>query len=563
MAFLYSHSDTVEQLTGLCLKATQLTTTQYHDRRHVLPMVLRKDGKDHFLVRQIETGNVSGAGFDRMPVVLFGPYWLPKQDADAYETPAHAAADLSKGETIAVDDAMPVSVFQTLKGLSKVEVMRKAPAPVDVFRVSVRDVLASFNHNRPQVVDIVTRLTREHPHYDRLARWYGSRSNTSFELLDQMAGDQGLGALLGSWVTDFQELSGMPGTLAEIRGYAALYLVGEGETWIIVPQGENSGGMKPARTYPSFSAAVRDIAGDRVVGYEADTLDSSRFLDMEDAGVALADGGQVMRDWRDEKAFYDIPYFVLAALASRHAIDGASAFADRAIGAGVEISEKDVDRVYHHLLEEFVVENRLPVVLKHYFTNNHAGSRTIFPSRPGSYRLSRGIDSLKIDAGVFVFDDGLFHACSDIARTVTTSPAATEVRDVMERVMLEDTIPAIRSGMTGEEIHRMGVNQMGAHEEVFHKFGYMPETFSWRASYVRDIGHTLERQETNTFGFKPGVKRPVRAGMPGCIEYHCAYNGHAIAVEDTFVVDDEGAIVISRGPEEFGDDGKVSRRRFS
>ncbi|MCR4424623.1 MAG: M24 family metallopeptidase, partial [Firmicutes bacterium] len=317
------------------------------------------------------------------------------------------------------------------------------------------------------------------------------------------------------------------------------------------------------RTYPSMAAAVKDIAGTGLVGYEEDTLGASALMDLRHAGVSLADGGGVMRDWREEKAHYDIPYFVICAMASRYAIDGAAAFAHTAICSGVEVSEKDVDRVYLSRLKEFAVENKLPVTLELYFTNNHAGSRTIYPSRPGNYKLSKGINSLKIDAGVFAFDDGLFHACSDIARTVTTSDAAEEVFDAMERVMLEETIPGILPGMTGEQIHSMGVNQMGAKESVFRKHGYMPDSFSWRTGYPRDIGHVLERQESNTFGFKPGVTRPVHAGMVGCVEFHCAYDGHAMTCEDSFVIDEGGAIVISRGPQEFGSDGKVIRRRQS
>ena len=58
MAFLHSKTEAVERLTGLSLKGTMLTTTQYHDRRHVLPFVLEKDGKGYFIVRQIDNGNI-------------------------------------------------------------------------------------------------------------------------------------------------------------------------------------------------------------------------------------------------------------------------------------------------------------------------------------------------------------------------------------------------------------------------------------------------------------------------------------------------------------------------
>jgi Xaa-Pro aminopeptidase len=540
-----------------------LTTTQCHDRRHVLPFVLSHRGKDYFLVRQVELGNLAGAGFTHLPVVPFLPYFLPDPVEGVHETAAKAALAVAGSDPITVDAATPVSVFEELGGAATVSVQREPGVPVWAYKLTRQKVLGAFNHHRPEVVDVAQRLTAGHPQADRLGRWYAADENTSFELLDRMAGERGIGALLATWVTDFQELAGLPGRLAEFAGCCALYLVGTGETWVLAKAGYGVPGEMPVRSYPDIASAVRDIAGSAVVGYEADTMGASAFLDLVDRGVDLADGGGVMRDWREEKAHCDIPYFVVCAMASRYAIDSAIDFARRAIRGGVQISEKDVDRIYVARVREFAREWALPIQLELYFTNNHAGARSIYPSRPVDYKLDSGIVSLKADAGLFAYDDGLFHACSDIARTLTTTGPASEVFDAMEKVMLEQTIPGILPGMTGAEIHEMGTNQMGGSEPVFRMHGFMPDGFHWRTGYKRDIGHVLERQESNTFGFKPGVTRPVHAGMVGCVEFHCAYDGHGMTCEDTFVIDEGGAIVISRGAEEFGSSGIVTNRRRS
>ncbi|HSB72470.1 MAG TPA: M24 family metallopeptidase [Candidatus Methylomirabilis sp.] len=561
MARLYSDARTVEEMTGLSLKSSMTMPTQDHDRRHVQPLVLSTGKQEYLLIRHIDSSNLVACRFSRMPVLTFTPYWLPEPVRGVHATIADAVGSVMGSERLTVDGAMPVSVYEQLSAALPVEVERQAAIPVDAFRVKRSDVLRRFNHHRSDTAEIARSLMQGHPRFECLESWLTDRPNQSFELLDEMAAAQGLSALLGTWFTNFQELSGRHGSLADDLGYAALYPVKSDEVWILAPAGLGVEGVVAGQHYPSLSRAVKDIAGSGVVGFETDTLGAAHLLDLQDAGAALTDGGTVLRDWREEKASSDIPYFVVGALASRDAMEGAVAFADEAIRSGVEITERDVDRVYWSRLSEFRRRHQLPLKLAPYFTNNHAGSRTILPSRPTGYPLSNAITSLRLDVGIFVVDDGLVHACTDFARTVTTTDAATEVFDVMERAVLEDIIPGVHPGMSGEEIHRLGVGKMAAHEPVFHRHGYMPDHFSWRHGYTRDIGHVIERQESYTFGFKPGVTRAVHPGMVACVEFHCPYRDHGMIIEDTFVVDERGAILISRAPEEFGPDGTVMRRR--
>ncbi len=455
---------------------------------------------------------------------------------------------------------MPVSVYRELKAAADAAVQQSPARPVDAFRLSTKQVLSKFNHHRPDVIRAANEMTAGHPQYKRLNALYALKGDP-FAILDAKASSKGIGALLASWVTNFQEFTGLKATLSECYGYAALYLAGKAETWVIVPSGEAKAYSSTFKSFASFADAVKELSAGAVVGIEEDTLGARRYVDMAEKGVTLKDAGNMMKEWRDEKAMFDIPYFVVGAMATRYAMEGAYDFADLAIKANVPVSEKEVDSIYRARLDEFAKLYRLQVELKFFFVNTHSGSRTIYPSRPTDYVIHKGINSLKLDSGIFVFDDGLFHASSDIARTVTTTAAADEVVDLMEKVLVEQTIPGIKPGMTGEEIHKMGVNQMGAYADVFFKHGYMPSSFSWRHGYPRDIGHSMERQETTHFHFRPGVTLKMLAGMVGCIEYHCAYDNHSIAAEDSFVLDDQGAIIISRGSEEYGPDGKVTKRR--
>ena len=560
MAHLYTDPKTVERMTGMSLKGSMTMPTQDHDRRYFLPSVLSAAGRDYFLVREIDTANVEACGFTRMPVVPFSPYWRPKPAAGMPRTAAEAVLSLLHGERLTVDAATPALVYEQLCATIPVEVEPALPRPVQAFRLHRADVLGRFNHHRKEIAEVARRLTAAHPHADRLAPWLEDRPLPGFDLLEQMSANRGLSGLLATWVINFQELSGLRGALAEEEGCASLFVLGADEGWILAPSSLDLGLAGPGRKYPGLADAVRDIAGHGPVGVELDTLDAAQLLALRDRGVQLEDAGLLLRDWREEKAWYDIPYFIVGALASRHAIEGAAHFAGQAIRAGVEVTERDVDRVYRSLLREFETEHRLPVRLEFYFTNNHAGSRTILPSRPTRYPLSAGSTTLKIDCGVFVVDDGLFHACTDIARTVTTTRGATEVFEAMEQAVVEEIIPGIRAGMTGEEIHALGVERMAEREVVFRTHGYMPDDFSWRTGYTRDVGHVIERQESYSFYFRPGTTRSLRPGMVSCVEIHCVDDGHNLTIEDTFVADEMGTIIISRIPEEFGPDGKVVRR---
>jgi Xaa-Pro aminopeptidase len=558
MAHLFTDSAVVERMSGLSLKGTMTMPTQNHDRRHVLPAVLSTNSDEFFLVRHQDGDNVAACGFNRMPVVTFSPYWLPKPADPMPRTLAEAVLSRLKGEPLTIDGATPASVYEELQATIPVEVEREPPSPVDAYRIRRQDILAKFNHHRSEVAEVARRLTHSHPQAQQLSRWLANQPDSRFDLLEKMAAGQGISAFLASWFTDFQELSGLRGSFAENDGCASLFLLGTDEIWIIAPIGTDLGLVGNARRYSSLAQAVQDLAGQRLVGFEQDTLGASRLLDLRDHGVRMKDGGMLLRDWREEKASYDVPYYVVGALASRYAMEGALHFAGQAIRSGVEITERDVDRVYRHLIQEFEVQHRLPVRLQFYFGSNHAGSRTILPSRPTDYPLSAGSTTVKIDAGIFVVDDGLLHACTDIARTVTTTRAATEVFEAMEHAVVREIIPKIRSGMSGECIHEVAVNTMAEHESVFRAHGYMPDDFSWRTGYVRDVGHVLDRQESYTYPFRPGTKRQLNPGMIACVEIHCPYNGHNMTIEDTFVADESGAIIISRTPDEFGPDAKIA-----
>ncbi|GAI65143.1 unnamed protein product, partial [marine sediment metagenome] len=250
--------------------------------------------------------------------------------------------------------------------------------------------------------------------------------------------------------------------------------------------------------------------------------------------------------WREYRAGKDLSYFIIAAQISRYAIEGALRFAKKSIARNVSVTEKTVEEKYIQLSKEFVKKNKIPVRINSYMTNIHVGKRSIYPSRPVEYLLDKNIQSLKIDAGIFVIDNqGLIRACSDIARTLVLTNEGEEIYRFIEKVTL-GLIRTIKAGASGEDIYWRGIQKLAEEEPRVKNLNMVPKNFSLTEGYDRDIGHLLEKQESFTFALYKGNKNRLERGMIGCVEFHWPFKEYGITVEDTFVVTEEGGIPISR-----------------
>jgi hypothetical protein len=157
------------------------------------------------------------------------------------------------------------------------------------------------------------------------------------------------------------------------------------------------------------------------------------------------------------------------------------------------------------------------------------------------------MNSLKLDAGILIKDQGLVLACSDLARSLVLDPIGKDLYEMLERAMLEAAIPGGKEGRTGEDVYWSGMAPLLRKEKVLRAWGLLPPNGSLKKDYNRDIGHTFGKQESTTLFFKKGEKgQTVKTGMVSAIEYQWPYKGYALGVEDMFVVGPHHGINITR-----------------
>jgi len=74
----------------------------------------------------------------------------------------------------------------------------------------------------------------------------------------------------------------------------------------------------------------------------------------------------------------------------------------------------------------------------------------------------------------------------------------------------------------------------------------LAKEFSLIDGYNRDIGHTIDKEESRTVSVeKKDVKQPLESFMFGCIEYHWPYTNYGIGIEDMFFITPEKTINIT------------------
>jgi len=66
--------------------------------------------------------------------------------------------------------------------------------------------------------------------------------------------------------------------------------------------------------------------------------------------------------------------------------------------------EEELYQKYLDYFEEFKQKNKLPYHFKEYFTNFYASDRTLYPSIPSKFKISKNTNEIKIDVGILMID---------------------------------------------------------------------------------------------------------------------------------------------------------------
>jgi len=544
---------------GLKLEDSSLYPKLNLDAYKDVTPVLIKKGKEQYalLVKEMETGNFTPGGAAepvirkrQVRVLYYSAYFTwEKLARKRAEYPPDEVSALKKAfpvKNLTVHPDMALDRYRRLSQGFQVSLASSfSQKRTWVYRLNPQRVEAVFLRKRSEVNRWAERRVNEDlkaslKDKETIQRYLYSPPFKAFRVLKGLMRKAGLKSLLASSPINLQEMTGVP--FDRIQG-GLLGLYARGRVYLLSPRPLT--GFQGGEVFSDLTAAVNNLAGKGPLGVEEKNLDIGRALPL---GIdRLKNASNLFRAWREVRSRQDLGAYILGSLATKYAMEGALAMASHKLMNRKPVYEKDVQREFYRLLKEYERKNQSPLQLGPYFMVLHAGARTPYPSLPGFFRLSARMNSLKLDAGILVKDDGLVLACSDLARSIVVDKKGTDLYLLLEKAMLEGAIPGGREGQTGEGVYWAGLDLLVKEERTIRAWKLIPPAGSMRRDYNRDIGHTFGKQESTTLFFKKGEKnQTLKQGMVSAIEYQWPYKGYALGIEDMFVVGPEYGINITR-----------------
>jgi Xaa-Pro aminopeptidase len=360
-----------------------------------------------------------------------------------------------------------------------------------------------------------------------------------FEVLDRLCAEKGLGAVLVSSPFNVEMFSGLPENFIGQWGIQALFVPGYPHITLLSERELIRSDFAPKPKVQSVLEFASSV-GVGCLGVEEQYLGIGDYNVLEARGVNLVGVSELVRQWQELRASSDLGYYIAAANAAIAGISHSMEYMHREFDAG--FTENTLAAIYRQGVDRFVQQVSLDGRIRGYFDIIHAGERTVLPAIASGYRVDRSNKTIKFDMGLFVLDSaGCVRGCSDIARSISPNPDLQEMHDLLRRLLVDKLIPAIQPGMSGGDVHQLGIDVLRPHTHAFCAAGMLPESMAI-TGYTRDCGHTLERQTITTLHFLPGEKRALATGMLGCTEYVWPFEDKILAVEDGYFVTARGSI---------------------
>jgi len=561
-AELITDFNSIREEIGLRIEENSLYPALALDSsKDVAPTLVKTANNKYYLIaKQIEEGNFSanGCAFSiigsrNVNIVYYGSYftWEASQKISEPAAPnqANALARVLAIDNVTVNRDMPLDKYRGFQEEFHVVInpVEKKDVKIFVYEVGKGGVVSAYNKDRASAEETAMELINKvsaikNEDKDLIKEIILKNKSSKFALLDTLMNRNNLSFLLASSKINIQELTALPW---EQLKDSLLALYNGQQVFILSPEPMENPLLKKTSDYKNLGEALDNLIGDASLGVEEKDLDIGRVLEIGLDKVKNAT--ELFRAWREQSAHSDLPYYVIAAQATRYALENALAFVKKAIEAKRKMSENDAEEKFLELLNEFKLKYNLSLDLRKYFVVLHAGTRTPYPSLSSGFPLSTEMNSLKIDAGILIFQNGILHGCSDMARTLVLTKEGKEVYDLMERSMIENAIPAAKQGNTGSDVYWAGVSPLVKMEGKIKEWGMLPPDAAIRDVYNRDIGHIMAKQEPVTLALvKEERSQRLQSGMIGSVEYQWPYKKHALGVEDMFLVTQEKGVNIAR-----------------
>lgn len=525
-------------------------------RAFVTPLIARSidaTGKtvegteEYLLARQQERGNLQSAGVDLDKVRFYDP-WVNLDERivaglPVAESLVSLVEEIAEGDDICLSAEVPFAHFESLSQRLNVSIEESRTESVVAYEIDKARVLENFKTWREAGVEEAKRLINGVEHLVGLSDELGADVDTRFDLLNRLAAQDDLDAVLMGAPINFGEVVGF----SPEESAFALWVCESQRLFVLAPDVIRNITCLPVSRYESLAHAVQDLATGGVVGVEEEWLPSGTASKLVATGVKPRHFSKKLGHWRDVRDHEDLAFQIMASRVSVYAIEEALEWANSELEAGQVINELDVNRVYLEKLTEFRVSNGITFGIEPYFTNLHSSNRMLFPGPPVDYPLDRETTCVQLDAGVAITINGIVLATSDMARSLPRVPEAVEAYDFFFKVVREGIIGQIKPGMSCEAIHEAAMEYVEPHLDRMIEIGMLGPEVDFRETYrKRNVGHLMGKMESFTNELRPGYEYKLEVGSYGAAEIPWRYHRSAIGTEELWYIGQFRTYILSQ-----------------
>jgi len=514
----------------------------------VIPFILKTRNGKYFLYREQEQGNLNSINIPSdVTIAPYKPYFIVGKDNSLItcNLPEKIKEILSYGNNIEselhINRNLPYCLYKDLcEKLKKVKILKERATffkkPCFVYSIKTEKIIEKFISIRGKAQSYASKLIMNSPDKDILKDEIVRITDSRFSLLNSIMKECNFSAIMMNSLINIQELTGLSFQNIHYK-ICAIYRINDDEVFIISEEEINNRmGINKKGIYLNYFEALESIVSKKeILGFEDYLISASEYDLFKEKGFLLSEGTLAYRKWREYRAGEDLVFYIIAGKASDYAMEKVLNEAYTLIVQSNFKSEKYFFNRYMEYFQEFKIIHKIPYNFLEYFTNFYASNRTLYPSVPTDFIITKNTNEIKIDAGILMVDSsGLILGSTDIARTLPLSVQSKRIYHLMKNIIKNLIIPNIKNANTFEDVYIQGLETFFADkcEFLLKEMKLCPPNFTIKNSYLRDIGHLMGKQESFDEQIIKGNRNIIRNNIIGCIEIQWQYKNHAIAYED-------------------------------
>lgn len=519
-----------------------LFTAIRRDSNKIAKPIVAEIGTERLLLaRQQETASVLFSNVPRERV-RFHSEWVTfdRRIVADYEVAANLpalVAELAAGEQVVLAPGIAYAHLQELERAGTVTVSVDADpddaAQVVVYAVSTESVRAQFQGWREAGVEFATGFTAQFPGLEGIESYFTSDQDTRFTALADVAADLSVDAFYIGAPPNFSEVT----AVRETEGLGALWVRGSEQVFLIASAEEYGVVGAPVGRYESRAEAVRSLVSGNALAVEEEWMTASLATSFAEAGLTLTNATRALSSWRDLRDVEDLPFQVIAARASTHAMESALEKLAQRLADGGSSDEATLYSDYLAGIHEFRLQHGVPFAIEPYFANLHASDRTLFPTTHTNAPITQASGCVELDTGVKITIDGVVVATSDMGRSLPISAGAQQAYAALTRIIREQIIPSIRPGVVMSDVHAQALMSITAIRGELEEAGLLHTDTDFLSWYQkRNVGHLMGKQESFANELRPGFTHVLRVGDYGAAETPWRFGNIGISTEDLWFI---------------------------